>query len=393
MEHATLRILDANLNRAREGLRVLEEFARFVLNDPGASSAIKHARHGLKEVADDIGRDSLFAARDTPGDVGTSITTASESMRTDAQAVARAASARVGEALRCIEEYGKLVSIEVARQVERLRYDLYSIEQALFITSPRRARLRRARLHVLLTESLCRKSWLETAEQVLHAGADVIQLREKSLSDGELLRRAYALRALTRRFNALLVVNDRPDIARLADADAVHLGQDDLPVADVRNIAGPTMFIGGSAHDRVEIERMLATGVDYLGVGPMFPSSTKPDVQVRGPDLLAMAYSLAAKSVGLPPSACPTSVSPDDDERRFARSESTEIPIVAIGGITAENIASLHAAETGPGGTENVPFAVAVCGAIIGDASPAEATRRLLAALGADRAPAAAGGS
>ncbi|MCB9851914.1 MAG: thiamine phosphate synthase [Phycisphaerales bacterium] len=348
MNIATYRILDANLNRAREGLRVLEEYARFALNDAVASEAIKIARHVLAGVAGQLGRDDLLACRDTPGDVGTSITTTSESSRADAKAVAQAASARVGEALRCIEEYGKLVSTDAAKRIERLRYDLYSIEQNLFAIAPRRSRLREARLHVLLTESLCRKPWLETAEAVLQAGADVIQLREKSLSDSALLSRSRTLRELTRRFNALLVINDRPDVARLCCADAVHLGQDDMPIAEAREIVGPTVLVGGSAHDRQEIEEMLSAGVDYLGVGPMFASGTKPDLSVRGPELLSLAIPLASAA---------------------------DVPLVAIGGISTRNAASLRSC-----GSARV--AVAVCADIVAADDPADATRRLLAAIG-----------
>lgn len=363
MDAATFRILDANLNRAREGLRVLEEYARFVLNDADASASIKRARHALAAATNGIDHDGRLSGRDTPGDVGTRITTEAESSRTTTASVARAAAARVAEALRCIEEYGKLVSADIARQVEQLRYDVYSIEQDLFAVSPRRQRLRQAKLHVLLTESLCAAPWLETATAVLQAGADLIQLREKSLGDAELLRRARRLRELTSSFDALLVINDRPDIARLANADAVHLGQNDLPVDEARRIAGPTILIGGSAHDQPEIASMLAADVDYLGVGPMFASGTKPDVDVRGPDLLTLATRLVAESAS-------------------SSSGRASTPLVAIGGITASNVADLGAPEV-------ASWAVAACGGIIGAADPAAATRRLLAAMNADqKAPA-----
>lgn len=413
MDAATYRILDANLNRAREGSRVLEEYARFVLNDSRASASIKTGRHALAAAAKAFGRDALLAGRDTPGDVGTSISTASESARSDARAVARAASARVSEALRCIEEYGKLVSVDAARRIEQLRYDHYAIEQELFAVAPRRRRLRTARLHVLLTESLCSGSWRETAEVVLGAGADAIQLREKSLGDSVLLERAKMLRELTHRHDALLVINDRPDIARLACADAVHLGQEDLPVAAARSVAGPTILIGGSAHDLPEIERMLAAGVDYLGVGPMFPSSTKPGMKVSGPELFALAArqvlarlgessnelsgqaSTAPRAGTVKDMQPATSTTPDAATPMASRVatpmesgvsthvdsgagalDDASIPLVAIGGVTPENVAALGTTRCGP-------FAVAVCGAIIGARDPAAATRRLLAAMAA----------
>ncbi len=370
MDSATFRILDANLNRAREGLRVLEEYARFVLNDAIASTSIKRARHALAAAANGIDYSGRLLGRNTPGDVGTKITTETESSRRTTESVARAATARVAEALRCIEEYGKLVDVEVAGRIEQLRYDVYSIEQDLFAVSPRRQRLRQAKLHVLMTESLCAAPWLDTATAVLQAGADVIQLREKSLGDAELLRRARQLRTLTDSFDALLVINDRPDIARLANADAVHLGQEDLPADEARRIAGPTILIGGSAHDQPEIASMLAAGVDYLGVGPMFASGTKPDVDVRGPDLLTLASRLITESADCGGNASESTAS------NLVGSAST--PLVAIGGITASNVAALSL----PAGTS---FAIAVCGGIIGNNEPAAATRRLLAAMNADQ--------
>ncbi|HPF37332.1 MAG TPA: thiamine phosphate synthase [Phycisphaerae bacterium] len=357
MNEPILRILDANFNRAREGLRVLEEYARFVLNDSRASGAIKRARHALSQVSEGLDRNERLASRDTPGDVGTRITTTSETTREGAESVAQAATARVSEALRCIEEYGKLVSSELAAQVERLRYDLYSIEQDVFVTSARRRGFSEARIHVLLTASLCRRSWRETAEAILDAGADVIQLREKGLSDSALLERAQALRELTRRCGAMLVINDRADIARLADADAVHLGQEDLPVADARRILGPTILVGGSAHDEREIERMLDAGVDYLGVGPMFASGTKPEVEVRGPEVLQLARRLVSNRA----------VAAEGDE-------SPPCPLVAIGGITEQNVARLFD-MSGAG------FAVAVCGAVIDQDDPGGAVRRLKSAI------------
>ena len=337
-----MRILDANLNRAREALRVLEEHSRMVLNDARLTTRIKDLRHGLASVAQAMGPLPMLAARDTPGDVGTAISHCDEQRRDGASNVAAAAAKRAAEALRCIEEYAKISHPTAASRVERLRYELYTIEQELLLTSPRRTRLSQARLHVLVTSSLCRGDWREVCKSALAGGADVLQLREKELSDAELLVRAKLLRELTSARDALLFVNDRADIARLAGADGVHVGQKDLPVQEARQIAGPTVLIGKSTHSIEEARAAIAESPDYIAVGPMFPSPTKPDATVQGPSLLAEV------------AAC------------------TDLPLVAIGGITPENVATLR----GPR-----PFAVASSSAVISSTDPASAAALLIARL------------
>ncbi len=342
MDPQALRIIDANLNRAGEGLRVLEEHARLVLEDPGLTSKAKGLRHALAQAGRVFRSDEALAARDIVGDVGTSISTATESRRADTAEVAAAAARRVAESLRCIEEYGKLIDPESAARVERLRYVLYGLEQELFVTGPRRSNLAGARLHVLVTEAYCAGDWMEVAESAIAGGAEVIQLREKSLSDGELLERVKRLREPTKRRGALLIINDRPDIARLAGADGVHVGQQDLPVAEARRIAGPTVLVGKSVHSVAQARSAIAERPDYLAVGPMFASRTKPDVAVAGPRLLA--------EVG----------------------EMCELPVVAIGGITAENVGQLKSRR---------PFAVAACQAVVSAADPAAAAAAIKAAF------------
>jgi thiamine-phosphate pyrophosphorylase len=136
--------------------------------------------------------------------------------------------------------------------------------------------LRAVRLYVLVTAALCRRDWLETAAAAVRGGAGCVQLREKGLGDAELVERARRLRALTREHNALLAVNDRPDIARLAAADIVHVGQDDLAVGEVRRIAGTGILVGKSTHTVAQLEAALAEEPDYVAVGPMYQSATKP---------------------------------------------------------------------------------------------------------------------
>ena len=204
------------------------------------------------------------------------------------------------------------------------------------------------KLYVLLTEALCRGDWYETAEAALAGGARAIQLREKQLTDAELLDRTRRIRELCERREALLIINDRPDIALAAGAHGVHLGQGDLPVSEARRILGDECIIGVSTHTVEQAKAALADLPDYVAVGPMFASHTKPQGHIAGPETLAAVRRL------------------------------TSLPLVAIGGITLENAAQCAPAS-----------ALAVCSAVISVDDVASATRELLEAWRLTRSPAA----
>ena len=342
MTSTILRICDANCNRAREAMRVLEDYARFVLNHAELCQTLKALRHDFQNATAAL-QQTAIAARDTAGDVGTHITTESEASRESLASVVTAAAKRLGESLRTIEEYLKLDDARAASQIEQLRYREYDIERAILLTlSPGRERMRSVVLYVLLTESLCRRPWLETAELALKGGADCIQLREKDLEGAELLARARQLIALCRRYNALCIINDRPDIALLSDADGVHVGQSDLPAREVRQLIGPHKIVGVSTHAIEQARQAVLDGADYVGVGPIFPSTTKQKDKLAG---LAYAEQAAAQ---LP------------------------IPAIAISGITSQNSSQLKAVGI---------RAIAVSSAVISDIDPESALRTLKATL------------
>ncbi len=319
------RILDANINRAREALRVMEEYARFILDDAGLTAAIKETRHVLAETIRAVG-DRLIAFRDIAGDVGREITTETEYQRADAAQVVVAAGKRLSEALRAIEEYGKTIDSAFAATIETIRYQGYELERRLTLTTQARQRFGDVRLYVLLTEEHCRKGWFETAEAALRGGADCLQLREKKLSDRELLDRAKRLVDLCREHGAMLIINDRPDVAAASGAHGVHLGQEDLPVSAVRRIVPATCVIGVSTHTIEQVRSAADQVPDYIAVGPMLDSPTKPQDQIAGPAMLVEARKL------------------------------TSLPLVAIGGITEANAATVLAA---------VPCCLCVCQAVI----------------------------
>jgi thiamine-phosphate pyrophosphorylase len=205
-----------------------------------------------------------------------------------------------------------------------------------------RTRLRNARLYILITESLCRFGWFETAAEVLAGGADVLQLREKALPDRELLRRARRLAALCREYDAVCIINDRPDIALLCGADGVHLGQDDVTVAQARRIVPAEAILGISTHTLEQAKEAVAAAPDYLAVGPMFATSTKPQDHIAGPETLA------------------------------AVQRQCSLPLVAIGGIDQTNAPTVLAAA---------PCCLCVCRAVVSHPDPRAATSALRAAV------------
>lgn len=343
----TLRILDAAANRAGEGLRVVEEYVRFGLNDAHLSQLLKECRHDLTATLAVIPEAGRLAARDTLGDVGTNIATVAEYQRGSLLDVVRASFKRVQEALRTLEEYGKLLEQPAgmppfAPRIEQLRYRIYTVEKSTLKTAAAAERLQDRNLYLLVTSASCSQGLEATVRGAMAAGVQIVQLREKQMADRDLLQLARALRDWTAAANVLLIINDRPDIAVLADADGVHVGQDELTVRDARQIVGPDRLIGVSTHSIQQARQAVLDGADYLGVGPTFPSGTKSFDHFAGLD--------------------------------FVRQVASEItlPWFAIGGIDATNVDSVLQA----GGCR-----VAVSGTICGAADPHQAATELVERL------------
>jgi thiamine-phosphate pyrophosphorylase len=234
------RILDASVNRAREGLRVIEDYVRFVLDDPGLTRRLKEVRHRLAQAERGLDEHLLLGSRDTPNDVGTHIMTPSEQIRETPRAVLAANFKRIAEALRSLEEYSKLVNVWLAGRFEVLRYDVYTLEKLIMTAVFTQKTLGETRLMVLVggLTTLGDLTWV--VGEAIAGGADAIQYREKGLSDRELLSRARELRILTAQARIPFIMNDRVDLARLARADGVHVGQEDLSVRDARRVLGPS---------------------------------------------------------------------------------------------------------------------------------------------------------
>jgi thiamine-phosphate pyrophosphorylase len=283
------RILDAATNRAREGVRVVEDYCRFVLDDAFLTDELKRLRHDLTTALERWSPQHLLEARETQRDVGTALTTSAESSRNSLTEVAQANLKRVQEALRSLEEFGKLESANLGAALKELRYRVYTLERAILLGTTARERLKDVLLYVLLTGSQCAAALDWTIAEAAAGGAGMVQLREKGWSDRALLQRAREVRRWTRKAGVLFILNDRPDLARLAEADGVHLGQDDLPVKEARRILGPDALIGVSTHTIDQLQQAILDGASYIGVGPTFPSGTKDFQELAGLEFVRQA--------------------------------------------------------------------------------------------------------
>jgi thiamine-phosphate pyrophosphorylase len=263
-----------------EGLRVVEDVARFVRNDSFLAGACKRLRHDLTTALAAIDpRDDRFTARDTLADVGTAITTPQEAQRVSADDLVAANWQRVSQALRVIEEFAKLLG-HSGTSFEQLRYQSYTLAKALAANARSNSIWLNRRLYVLVDGRESEAAFEAFVKQLITAGVDVLQLRDKQLDDRRLLARAEQLRSLidenaTEQSKPLFIMNDRPDLALLAGADGVHVGQEELPVSEVRKLVGTRLQIGVSTHSIEQARAAVLAGADYLGCGPTFPSSTK----------------------------------------------------------------------------------------------------------------------
>lgn len=346
----TLRIIDAALNRAGEGLRVVEDYVRFVLDDPLATRETKALRHDLAAAAATIAPFDRHAARDTVRDVGTRVSTPAEQNRSDVAAVCAASVKRAEESLRSLEEYGKIFDGGFAAQMETLRYRMYTLEKAIDIGRESRDRLANVSLCVLVDGRETAEAFVRLVARLVDASVGMIQLRDKHMDDRELLDRARQLRRLTSGSATLAIVNDRTDIAAVTEADGVHLGQEDLSVKDARAVVGTRMLVGVSTHNIEQARAAVWDGASYLGAGPTFPSQTKAFDEVAGLNYL----------------------------RQVA--EEIRLPTFAIGGISADNLPEVLSSGISR---------VAVGAAVTEASAPHSAARKLLSMLKSPAAEAA----
>jgi thiamine-phosphate pyrophosphorylase len=278
MNNALFRILDANLDRSREGLRVVEEWCRFGLNDGTLTEQCKDLRQALGQWH----LPEFRAARDTPGDPGTELTHEQESVRSDLFHVVQVNLCRVQESLRVLEEYGKLYSNDLAIAVKRMRYQVYILDSQL-APAHQRQQLRACQLYLVTSPE---PNLIAVVEAALKGGLKLVQYRDKEGDNGVRYANAQAIKQLCQKYGAIFIVNDHIDLALATNADGVHLGQQDFPMAVARRLLGPDKIVGRSTTNSQELARAIEEKADYIGVGPLYETPTKAGKSACGEDYL-----------------------------------------------------------------------------------------------------------
>lgn len=301
------RILDANLNRAAEAARILEEIARFLLDDKDLSEKLKNIRHKINKIQDES-YGNYLEARDTENDVGVDIKNTDN--RIDIENIFKANIKRLQQALRTLAEYS-VDNKENAALFEKLRYTSYTLEKIMWDRLiSNKSTIQDKKLYLVTNSDrfASEDEFLDAIASALQGGVDILQLREKNMPAKKILALGKKLKQLCSEYGATFIVNDRIDIAAILEADGVHLGQDDLDVKSAREILGGKCIVGVSTHAPEQALKAVKDGADYIGVGPVFATPTKEGRIPVGLDYVKWV------------------------------SENIDLPAFAIGGIDEENV-------------------------------------------------------
>jgi len=271
-------IIDANLDRAREGLRVLEDWARFGLGNEKYVESIKNFRQLLGKYHLEIYKQS----RNHIEDKCKGLTHQEQMKRKTPEQLISSNAGRVQEALRVIEEFSRLHNNELSNIASEIRYEIYTLEiDLLNLNKFKKSEqiLKENDLYIITDQ---KENLLEIIEEVLIAGVRIIQHRFKKGTDKDHLQEAIQIKNLCKKYNSLFIINDRIDIALASNADGIHLGQDDFDLKIARKLLGHSKIIGISANNEMEISKAIKDGCDYIGIGPVFKTSTKKDKEPLG---------------------------------------------------------------------------------------------------------------
>jgi thiamine-phosphate pyrophosphorylase len=276
------RILDVNVNRASEGLRVIEDIMRLYYNETVLTEKIRLLRHRVRKLLAAMSS-SMLKNRDTEGDVGFGISAASRiDIKNRTEDLIAANMKRVQEAIRVIEEILKASNQwELSKEYETARYECYILEKDFFFFNTKinkRKKLDTDMYCIIGEKHSNGRSNIEVTEKLLDSDIKIIQYREKNKSQAAKLEECRRIREMTLKREAAFIVNDDIDIALLVEADGVHIGQDDIPLPMARMLLGHLMIIGVSTHSPEQADRAVKGGADYIGVGPIFKTFTKKDV-------------------------------------------------------------------------------------------------------------------
>ncbi len=337
-DHHVAKVIDANLDRAREGLRVIEDWCRFGLVRKDLVITLKDFRHQLGKQH----KESYKRTRSTKEDPATQLSHPSQNNRANPLDIVFANCARAQEALRVIEEFSRESNQELAMVSAEIRYGVYEIEKEILKSSDKNRRL-----VILEATKLClitdtHTNLLNIVSSALKEGVKMIQYRSKEENDLTKLSQAKELAAICKKYNSLLIINDRIDIALAVNADGVHLGQEDFSFNDAKRLLGDEKILGISTHSLDQAQKAQQEGWDYIGLGPIFNSKSKPHITPLGLKILKQV------------------------------SSTIQLPVFAIGGIDDLNSSKV---------IEHGSQRIAVINAIINSNDAATASRKLLNCL------------
>jgi thiamine-phosphate pyrophosphorylase len=265
------RVLDANRNRCIEGLRVVEDYLRFIKNDSHNSSRIRDIRHEISLILNL----NLFQSRDTDSDIGKNY---SHSLYLDEDQILKANLSRVKESLRVLEEFSRFIDTSISQHLMKIRFKFYEIEKELLSRNFEK-------IYILADLNLVRdeSELFDGFSILLKNEIRLIQLRAKKLST----RKIYELGSkIAELFPQLkLIVNDKVEVAIALNSFGVHVGEDELPFGVARRLMGRNV-LGSTVHNIEDLQLSRLANVDYIGVGAIYPSSTKPECILNGLDFL-----------------------------------------------------------------------------------------------------------
>lgn len=340
MERAVYRIIDANFNRAREAVRMVEEYCRFALNSDSLTGRARQLRHELCAAVGRLETGRLVSSRDVPGDVGAGNAVSEQLARSELRDCFTASCKRLTEALRALAEMAQTLDRSVAESIEKLRFTAYALEKDIVVFSEPAEKFKRVALYVIISSDFP-ADVISLTYKCAAGGADCIQLRAKDIEDDKFFALADEFVRICRDCRMLSIINDRVDIAVSAGADGVHLGQHDLSIEHARRLQLAPLVVGRSTHSLEQLRAACEERPAYVSLGPVFATQTKPETEVVGLEYVHHAVK---------------------------ELEGTGIGHVAIGGITLENVEEVLAAGAGT---------IAVCSAVTEAADPVAACRAI----------------
>jgi len=263
------RIVDVNINRLSEALRVIEDICRFHLNDENLTKRIKSLRSEFDKSRKTF-KETVILSRMSEKDFGRD-SSFDLNKRTSVYEILGSSFGRAQEACRVLEEFSK-ISLLLTNEFKNMRYTLYDLEKQAFLLIRRKRFTSDIGLYLIMTNP--KVGYEKLSEIAVKLNVRAIQFRDKTMEGRSLLKKAKAIRDVTKNSKTLFIVNDRLDIALLSDADGVHFGQTDIPVVKAREIS-QDLIIGKSTHSLSQLKNALKENPDYVGIGPLFPTDSK----------------------------------------------------------------------------------------------------------------------